>query len=70
MESWKSTGEFVEVDTPESPTTGERPDFFTKVEVRIPLSRHQDGKAACDPCGARSFAGSLRSLGLRSPSRS
>lgn len=51
----KGTAEFVEADTPESPTTGERPSFFTKVEVRIPLDRHQDGKAACDPLRNEDF---------------
>ena len=55
MTETQSAAEFVEVDAPESPTTGHSPSMFTSVEVRIPMDRWQDGRAAAEPVNSEEF---------------
>ncbi len=55
QEGRKGTARFVEGEVPVSSTTGHRPSMFTKVEVRVPMDRLLDGKAACDPLRSEAF---------------
>ena len=55
LDSQKGTARFVEGEVPVSPTTGHRPSIFTSVEVRVPMDRYIDGKAAADPLNNETF---------------